>query len=150
MNDLIRLAGELDDFHAGWKIPVERDGWDCVVSVCLYIWRADRERGLNISVSAFGYIVGKEPLRTAHYHGLSGIAPACLLTRRWVDQTLRREIETARVAALSFTEADLHECGRSPLEDFDVNEYRQEKEYFKSTLAPEKQEEDQSHPQRDR
>jgi hypothetical protein len=69
----------------------------------------------------------------AHYHGLSGVAPAHLITRGWVDRVLRREIETARLAALSFTEADLRESG--VYEEFDKEAFRQEKEYFKSTLA---------------
>ena len=43
-------------------------------------------------------------------------------------------IETARLACLAFTEADLKPPGSTLMGDFDVAEYRQQREYFERTL----------------
>jgi len=136
INDIIRQFGGSQDYRFCWELPVTRnDGWECMVDISLYRYRMDEDSKVHISVYAYGYRKEDEPRHggMAHYHGLSGSVVPRRLTRKWIDTVLVEAIETARLACLAFTDADLRPPF-SRLDTLDVEEYRQEKAYFESTL----------------
>jgi hypothetical protein len=135
INDLIHQVGKPNDIHAGWSIPIERAGWDCCVSIAISLWKVRDGDSLYIAVHAHGYPTGGEYRGIASYTALYGNAPPSRLTRKWIDQVLRREIETAQAAALSFTENDLHEGLRLDFDSEDqIKDHRAMSEYFISSL----------------
>jgi hypothetical protein len=129
INDFIRETGPPCRIDVHWDIPVKRPRWGCAVSISLYKHKSDK--ALHIWVHAYGYRKGKDaPQGRAHYIALQGNAVPGRLNRKWVESVLRREIETARAAALSFVEADLHEELQFPSDEF----YRGMEGYFHSSL----------------
>jgi hypothetical protein len=131
INDLIRLIGELKKIDVDWEIPVEREGWECKVSVSIYRWDAG-DPGLSISVHSFGHLKESFDSGMAFYTALQGQAAPGRLTRRWFDTVLVDAVETAKLAALSFTVDDLRPLGSH--EPLDLDDYRQKRAYFESTL----------------
>ena len=112
INDISRLVGQVQHIRAEWEIPVERpDRWKCRVKISVSHDAAHPHReGLWVSIYACGYEElpeGEDYSGSAFASVFSGSAPPSRLTREWIEGVLRREIETARLAALSFTQADL-------------------------------------------
>jgi hypothetical protein len=131
INDLIRECGKPNSINLDWKIPIERAGWECSVSICLCWNKFPRGNpDLYIAVHAQGYRTGGTGGH-AFYTAISGFASPSRLTRKWIESVLRREIETARAAALSFTEEDLYEDFASRRSEEDLLGMQ---EYFKSSL----------------
>lgn len=70
-----------------------------------------------------------------------GSAHSSRLTKKWITNILSERIETARLAALAATEADLRESGKYDWSNWSEEELRQEfserDAYFMSTLESE-------------
>jgi hypothetical protein len=130
INDLIREVGGPSSISVEWDIPVVRDGWTCSVTINLVHYRERDRNTVHIGVYAHGHLTEGYSKGFCFYTALIGDTLPLRLTRKWIESVLRREIETARAAALSFTEADLHEKTQSPSEDF----WQGMDEYFRSSL----------------
>jgi hypothetical protein len=136
VNDIERLLClRPERLSVEWKIPVERDGWSCHVSVGL---SADSsQESIYVAVHAHGSRTGDDHDNdgSAFYSAFFGKASCQRITRAWLETTLAREIETAALAARSFTEADLkNEPWRV---DDPEQHYLGMSSYFDSTFAVE-------------
>src|SRR5262245_11742789 len=101
INDVIRQVGKAGRVQVEWKIPVERDdGWECFIDVTVSRWEIFGHNDLCIDVHVYGHPTEGEYRGIASYSALRGHAPPSRLTRKWIDQVLQREIETAHAAAL--------------------------------------------------
>jgi hypothetical protein len=134
IGDLTRVAGKPWSIKAKWDIPVERAGWDCHITIDA----EEYEGRLWISIWAKGRPTRDcDPkLDDAFYIALSGRALPSRITRKWIESVFRHEVETARTAALGFTESDLH----YPNKEFVMDDPEEMEErhgrwaYFESSL----------------
>jgi len=140
-NDAIRFLGKPEKFEVEWSIPVSRPGWHANILVSFHRWSytfGPLKPRLDISVHVFAYasLEDKPDSGTWNYSSVLGDAPARRFTRKWILTTLAERIETARLAIMAITEADLKrgwdDGDLSPEEK--VRYYRGTQAYFESTL----------------